>query len=230
MSLFQHTKNVTAGVPFAEFDKVLTAIQDHEDEMCRMAHDISNRMRDEVNNQKRKSEQKNRETQSLAAKTEKELLRNINTSKSILKSSDATSFLNYESRNEKIRDGLKRNDLVCPIFLPGRITQKQFLGIFGGFKRPKKILETLVVLGIIQSPCGSNRGSKLWNVSCEEKYKLWICGDDGRISQINRLGVFLKTFETQGYVIGLAFQEHQELVFIVGWTDTKIYKIECKES
>lgn len=220
-------KNVTAGVPYAEFDKVLTAIQDHEDEMCRMVYDIGNQMRDEVNKQRRKSEQKNREVQSLAAKTERELHKIINTSKSILKSSDATSFLNYESRIEKFRDGLKRNDMPCPVFLPGRITQEQFLGIFGGLKMPKKILETPVVLDIIQSPCGSNLGSKLWNVECDGKDKLWICGDDGKISQINRLGNILKTFETPGNVIGLAFDAHQELVFIhvVGWSDTKIYKI-----
>lgn len=104
-----------------------------------MAHDIGNQMRDEVNKQKRKSEQKNRETQSLAGKIERELHKIINTSKSILKSSDATPFLNYESRNGKFRDGLKRNNMPCPVFFPGRITQEQFLGIFGELKMPKKI-------------------------------------------------------------------------------------------
>lgn len=66
-------------------------------------------------------------------------------------------------------DGLKKNDLPCPIFFPARITQEQFLGIFGGLKIPKKILVIPVNLGIIQSPCGSNKGSKLWNVDCDEK-------------------------------------------------------------
>lgn len=92
---------------------------------------------------------------------------------------------------------------------------------------PKKILETPVKLGIIQSPCESNRGSKLWNVECDGKDKLWICGDDGKISQINKLGNILKTFETPGNVSGLAFNVHRELVLIVGWSDTKIYKIDC---
>lgn len=180
--------------------------------MCRMAHDIGNQMRDKVNKQKRKSEQKNREMQSLATKTERELHKIINTCKSILKSSDATSFLNYESRNEKYLDGLKRNNLPCPVFFPGRITQEQFLGIFEGLKIPKKIFETPVVLGIIQSPCESNRGSKLWNEECAEKDKLWICGDNDKISQINRLGNILKTFETPGNVIGVAFDVFKKLV------------------
>lgn len=40
-------RNVTAGEHSAEFDKVFTAIQDHEDEICRMAHDIGNQMREQ---------------------------------------------------------------------------------------------------------------------------------------------------------------------------------------
>lgn len=68
---------------------------------------------------------------------------------------------------------------------------------------PKKILENPVVLGIIQSPCGgSNRESKLCNIACKGKERLWICRDDGKISQINKLGIILKTFETPGNVIG----------------------------
>lgn len=113
-------KNVTTDVSSAELDKVLTAIQDHEDEMYRMAHDIGNQMRDSVIKQKRKSEQQNRETLSMAAISEKDLHKIINNSKSILKSSDTTSYPNYESRNDKFRDGLKKNDLPCPIFFPGR--------------------------------------------------------------------------------------------------------------
>lgn len=148
-------KSVTTDVSSAELDKVLTAIQDHKDEMYRMAHDIGNQMRDSVIKQKRKSEQQNRETLSMAAISEKDLHKIINNSKSILKSSDTTSYLNYESRNDKFRDGLKKNDLPCPIFFPW--SEDQFLGIFGGLNTPKKILETIVNLGIIQSPWGSNR-------------------------------------------------------------------------
>lgn len=62
---------------------------------------------------------------------------------------------------------------------------------------------------------------------CDEKDKIWICGYDGKISQINKLGNILKTFETPGNVIGLAFNVHHEIVLITGWYDTKINKIEC---
>lgn len=103
-----------------------------------MAHDIGNQMRDEVIKQKQKSEQQNKETLSMAAISERKLQKIINTSKSILKSSYATSFLNYESRNEKFRNGLKKYDLPCAIFFPGRITQEQFLGIFEDSKYRRK--------------------------------------------------------------------------------------------
>lgn len=84
--------------------------------------------------------------------------------------------------------------MPCPDFFPVRITQEQFLGIFGGLKMSKKILETPVNLGIIQSPCGSNQGSKLWNVEGDGKDKLWICGDDGKISQKKQIRKHFKNF------------------------------------
>lgn len=65
-------RNFTADVPSAEFDKVITAIQDHEDKICKGAHDIGSKLRDEVIKQKRISEQKNEEMQNFAVGTEKE--------------------------------------------------------------------------------------------------------------------------------------------------------------
>lgn len=79
-----------------------------------------NQMRDEVIKQKRKSEQQNRETLSMAAISEKELHKIINTNKSIL------NHLMPHRIWIMSRDGLKKNDLPCPIFSPGRITQEQF--------------------------------------------------------------------------------------------------------
>lgn len=48
---------------------------------------------------------------------------------------------------------------------------------------PKKILEKLVKLNIIQSPFGSKLGSKLCKIVCWRREKIWICGDDGKITQ-----------------------------------------------
>lgn len=62
---------------------------------------------------------------------------------------------------------------------------------------------------------------------CVGGKKIWICGDDGKITQINKSRIILKTFETSGNVIGLAYKLHQELVLIVVWSDPVIYKIIC---
>lgn len=44
---------------------------------------------------------------------EKELYKIINISKSILKLFNVIFYLNYEFRNEKFWNGLKKNDLLC---------------------------------------------------------------------------------------------------------------------
>lgn len=64
-------RNITTGEPSAEFDKVITAIQDQEDKICKVVRDIGNKLRDKITKEKRKSEQKNKEMQSLAVETEK---------------------------------------------------------------------------------------------------------------------------------------------------------------
>lgn len=52
---------------------------------------------------------------------EKELYKIINISKSILKLFNVIFYLNYEFRNEKFWNGLKKNDLLCLIFFFGWI-------------------------------------------------------------------------------------------------------------
>lgn len=232
-------KNVSNGVPYEEFDKVLTAIKDQEDKICDVVRDIGRKIRDEVSKQKGNSEQKNKEIKSLAAKIEKELHGIINISESILISSDATTILSYESRNDKFRAGLKDTGLLWPIFLPGLISLEKVLDIFGECKIQKTIvadkqpsmqlnlLETPDVLNTIQSPYGSVRGNRLWNVACERKEKIWICGDDGKVCQVKRSGIVLKTFKAPGDVIDIAFDVLYDILFVVGWASTEIYKIEC---
>lgn len=59
-------------------------------------------------------------------------------------------------------------------------------------------------------------------MECEGKEKLWTCGDNGTIFEINRSGLLSKTFKPRAIVRALA-------VFIVGRddTDTEVYKMEC---
>lgn len=60
--------------------------------------------------------------------------------------------------------------------------------MFGEIHLLKKILETPVVLNTLQSPYGNDQGSQLWHVLCNGKEKLWTCGDNVIISEINRSG------------------------------------------
>lgn len=124
-------RNFTADVPSAEFDKVITAIQDHEDKICKGAHDIGSKLRDEVIKQKRISEQKNEEMQTFAVGTEKESNKIIQNNKDMIKACDAMTIMSYKSRNGKFRDGFKESGLSFPNFLLGLVEEDQIVGMFG---------------------------------------------------------------------------------------------------
>lgn len=126
-------RNVMAGVPSAEYDKVLSAIQDQEDAICKIVRDIGSQMREEVTKRKNQSKE-NKETESLAARTEKELNAIILNSRSVLESSDVTAIMSYESRNQIFRESYNKLGLFYPNYLPGRIRNEQIYEMFGGFQ------------------------------------------------------------------------------------------------
>lgn len=218
-------RNVTTGVFSSEYEKVLIAIQYQEDEICKEVRDIGSKMRDDVTKQKRKSDQKHKEIQDLAAKAEKELFGIINISENILKSSDATSIMTYESRNDNFRNNLKETDLPSPYFLPGLITREKVLDMFGGLKMQEGIVTnkhlntTPVVLITIKSRW------ELWTIACDGTERFWISSSFGMIGQIDKKETMVKNLKTPGIVIGLSIDAEQNPLFIVGWADTKIYKI-----
>lgn len=100
-------RNIATGVPSAEFDEVLSAMQDQEDEICKAVRDIGSEMREEVTKQKQKSEQKNTEMQSSKVETEKEIDEIIQNYKRVINSGTAKSIIGYHSRNAKFRDGFQ---------------------------------------------------------------------------------------------------------------------------
>lgn len=126
-------RNVMAGVPSAEFDKVLSAIQDQEDAICKIVRDSASQMREEVTKQKNQSKE-NKETESLAAGIEKELNGIILNSRSVLRSSDVTAIMGYESKNQIFRESYNELGLFYPKYLPGRIKNEQIYEMFGEFQ------------------------------------------------------------------------------------------------
>ncbi|XP_052692134.1 transcription intermediary factor 1-beta-like [Crassostrea angulata] len=129
-------RNVKAGVPSAEYDKVLSAIQNQEDAICKIVRDIGSQMRDEVTKQKDQTKE-NRETESLAARTEKELNGIILNNRSILNTSNVTAIMSYESKNQIFRECYNKLGLFYPNYLPGRIRNEQIYEMFGGFQMNK---------------------------------------------------------------------------------------------
>lgn len=228
-------REFTPAVPSAEFDKVITVVQDQEDKICKLVRDIGNKLRDKITKEKQKSEQKNKEMQSLAVETEKKLNKIIQNNKEMIKACDAMAVIGYKSRNGNFRNGMKESGLSCPNFVPGLVKEDQILGMFGKLRLQDSIvsnkqqsllqlMKTVVFLKEIKSPYGNN--SELWRLTCEETGKIWVCGNNCTINQLDRDGSVLKTINISGNAIGLSLDAQQNLVFIKGWTDTQISKYE----
>lgn len=228
-------KYITAFVTSSVFDETLSAIQDQEDELCRSVRDIGSKMRDKVSKLKEESEIANKEKQSLAAKSGTELNEIIQNSKSILESANAKDIMGYESQNLKLRFGLKEMGLSFPNFQPGLINEDQLQNVFGKFElqriyasttapNPQKMMKTPVILYTIQSPLEDS--SHLWNISCDVAKKVWISGNNSQLYQLSRVGAVLKNINTAKSVLDLSIDLDQNVVFIVSWPDTKVYKYE----
>lgn len=103
----------------------------------------------------------------MTGKADKELCEIINISESILKSSDATSIMTFESRNDNFKKTLKEIDLTCTNFEPGLITREKVLDMFGGLKLQESIVTNKhlntapAVLITIKSRW------ELWTIACE---------------------------------------------------------------
>lgn len=228
-------KNISAFVTSAVFDETLSAIQDQEDEVCRSVRDIGSKMRDKVSKLKGESEIANKEKQSLAAKSEMELNGIIQNSKSVLESADTKGIMSYESQNIKLRYGLKEMGLSFPNFQPGLINEEQLQSVFGKFElqriyasnrapNSQKMMKTPVILNTIQSPLEDS--SRLWKILCYGAENIWTSGNDSQLYQINRSGAVLKNIKTANSVLALSIDSDQNIVFIVSWPDTKVYKYE----
>lgn len=155
-------RKVAASVPSGEFDKILAVIQDHEDKICNVVRKIGSQIREEVSRQKGESELRDKEIQSSAANTEKELNGIIQHCKSVLKSSEVTTIMSYKSINEQFRYRCHEFEFSCPTFLPGIIQEEQILVMFGGLQMKDSIM----------TPCllGDLRNLEIsWGVSQQEK-------------------------------------------------------------
>nr|XP_022307539.1 uncharacterized protein LOC111113541 [Crassostrea virginica] len=216
-----------------EFDKIINAIQEQEDNICKVVRKIGSQLKDEVATQKREFEKKNNEIQLTVAKEGEELDSIIKTNKGILKSNDAKCILTYQSKNEEFIGGPKQVQLSYPMFLSGTIRENQLQKMFGSLQRSsniapdgkhgmQKLMSNPVVVSTIQTPY--EKSSKLWRVLFEEAGKIWICGSNNKIYQIDQSGSILKTVSVSCYVLALSLSVDKELIFSVDGSDTKVYR------
>nr|XP_022307542.1 uncharacterized protein LOC111113543 [Crassostrea virginica] len=215
-----------------DFDKVLNAIQDQEDNICKVVREIGSQLKDEVAEQKREFEQKKNEVQTTVAKEREELDSVMKMNKSILKSNDAKRILTYRSNNEQFRGGPKQMQITYPMFLSGNVNRNQLQVMFGSLQRSSnlaiegkhdmlKLMSNPVVVSTIQTPYGKK--NKLWRILCDEAGKIWVTGNDEKIYQLDKKGSILKSKYVSMYVTALSLSVEKELIFSAFRPDTKVY-------
>nr|XP_022305300.1 E3 ubiquitin-protein ligase TRIM71-like [Crassostrea virginica]XP_022305301.1 E3 ubiquitin-protein ligase TRIM71-like [Crassostrea virginica]XP_022305302.1 E3 ubiquitin-protein ligase TRIM71-like [Crassostrea virginica]XP_022305303.1 E3 ubiquitin-protein ligase TRIM71-like [Crassostrea virginica] len=229
----KYKQTVGIGNSSKEFDRVMNAIQDQEDNICKVVREIGSRLKDEVAKQKREFEQKKNEVESTVAKEREELDSVMKMNKSILKSNDAKRILIYRSNNEQFRRGPKQMQISYPLFLSGKVNCNQLQVMFGSLQRSsnletdrkhdmRKPMSNPVVVSTIQTPYGKE--TTLWRILCDEAGKIWISGDDRKVYQIDQSGSIQKTVSVSNDVLALSLSVDKELIFSVYWPATKVYR------
>nr|XP_022305308.1 uncharacterized protein LOC111112203 [Crassostrea virginica] len=229
----KYKKDFGIGNSSKEFDKIINAIQDQEDNICKVVREIGSQLKDKVAKQKREFEQKKNEVQSSVAKERKELDSVMKMNKNILKSNDTKRILTYRSNNEQFRGGSKQMQISYPTFLSGNVNHNQLKAMFGSIQRPsnlgpdgklgmQKLISNPVVVSTIQTPYG--KGTELWKILCDDAGKIWITGNDQKMYQLDKNETILKSLSVSRYVNALSISVEKELIYSAFWPDTKVYK------
>ena len=232
-TIFPKYKKIGIDNSSTEFDKVMNAIQDQEDNICKAVKEIGTRLKAEVAKQKKEFEQKIKKVCFSITKEEKQLKTIIENNKGILESKDAKKILTYQTKNESFRRGPKQVQISYPTFLSGNVNQNQLRKMFGSLQRSNKLLldgkrgtqklmSNPVFVSTIQTPYAKQ--AKLWRVLYEGVGKIWISGNDSKIYQIDQMGSILKTINPTSKVCSLSLSDGKQLIFSAFWPDTKVYK------
>ena len=125
-----YKQNFGIGNSSKEFEKVMNAIQDQEDNICKVVRKLGHRPRAEVATQKGELEQKNK---SLSIE-EKKLNEVINTNNGILKSNDVNNILTYRSKIERFRRDPKQTQISYSMFLSGKLIKTNYKKCLDNYK------------------------------------------------------------------------------------------------
>ncbi|XP_062620674.1 tripartite motif-containing protein 2-like [Saccostrea cucullata] len=217
----------------AVFDEVLSAIEEQEDKICKAVHEAGSSLKNEVTNKKNEAIRKCKEKQSLVEKEIDQIIQNNN---DILKENEATTIINYQSKNCNFRKGPNLPKVSCQQFLPGIIKQDQITGMIGFLNTVTdpvrqlgmlKMMDDPKEVSTIRTPYGLLY--ELWRVQCVGNDTILINGDDKTIKQIDKTGCVLNTIHTYDNVWALTINSQMEPVFSLSNsrqtnTDVYIYK------
>ncbi|XP_062620675.1 E3 ubiquitin-protein ligase TRIM71-like [Saccostrea cucullata] len=225
-------KNDIISSTTADFYKALSAVKEQEDKICRAVREVGLQFTDVITKQRKEAMRKNKGSQTLAEKAEKQLNGIVQKNKDILRDSDATAVIKYRSRNKDFQKGPEFQRISCPQLYPGIISKDQIVAMFGFLKTQdylQKVPRMLMmgdpqVLSNIQSPYGNDQ--LLWHLHCMGTDKILISGDDSTIKEIDKDGSILKTIHTNENVRVLTSNLQLEPVFCLStfsYNKTNIY-------
>lgn len=192
--------------------------------------EITSQLKAEAVKHQAELEQKNKEIQSSAAKTEKELREIIRKSRIILKTNNVDKILSYRSRNGSYMHDPKPIEHLPIRFVSGKMRQNKLHEMVGSLKildqnahSELKLMSNPVVLSTIESPFDKQDTEELWKILFEGKEKNLVSGDEKNIYIIDRRGTILKKICTAENVMSLALNTRKEISFTLKWPDTNIY-------
>ena len=192
--------------------------------------EITSQLKAEAVKRQAELEQKNKEIQSSAAKTEKELREIIRKSRLILKTNNVDKILSYRSRNGSYMHDPKPIEHLPIRFVSGKMRQNKLHEMVGSLEildqnahSELKLMSNPVVLSTIESPFDKQDTEELWKILFEGKEKNLVSGDEKNIYIIDRRGTILKKICTAENVMSLALNTRKEISFTLKWPDTNMY-------
>ena len=224
-------RDVSTAETSKEFKKVINAIQNQEDNICKGVRDISSQLQAEVMKHQTKLIQKNKEIKSDAAKTEKELWGMIQNNKIILETNNVDKILSYRSRNASYNHEPKQIEHLKVMFVSGAVRQNLLQEMFGLLETrgqsadyKLRLMANPVILSTIDSRFDDKGTEYLCMLLCVGKKQIWTCGDEDSIYMIDSEGSTLEKVDTSESVLTLALNANQDLSFSLMWPNTNVCK------
>ncbi|XP_062590276.1 E3 ubiquitin-protein ligase TRIM9-like [Saccostrea cucullata] len=135
LSKYRNVKPTTTNF---DIQKVLSDIEEQEDKICKVVHEMSIHLKDTVTNERKEAMKKCEESLTLKNNAEKELNEKIQNNNDILKGNDPTAIINYRSSSNLDFKGPEIPKFSCPQLFPGSIRKDQIKDMFGDFDGEKK--------------------------------------------------------------------------------------------